>query len=143
MSRPYRLEIQEPGQASRIVVIEHEVEVGRECDGIVLDDPLASRRHASLQPIDEGVVLTDLGSANGTIAGGEPLDEPLVLAPGAWFLVGETRIVVHEGREGDHHVVGSQGAAAPNRASSGRKTLGQAAAHTHRPGGSVPRPPRG
>ncbi len=96
----YRLEIQEPGQASRVVVIEREVEIGRECDGIVLDDPLASRRHAKVEPIEAGVVLTDLGSANGTLAGGEPLAEPLVLLPGAWFQVGETRIVVHEGRDG-------------------------------------------
>jgi pSer/pThr/pTyr-binding forkhead associated (FHA) protein len=138
----YRLEIQEPGQAPRVVVIGREVEIGRACDGIVLDDPLASRRHAKLDPIDEGVVLTDLGSANGTLAGGEPLDEPMVLLPGAWFQVGETRIVIHEGRDGDHHSVGSEGAPAPGRASSGRKSLGQAAAHTRRPGGSVPRPPR-
>lgn len=138
----YRLEIQEPGQASRVVVIEREVEIGRECDGIVLDDPLASRRHAKVEPIEAGLVLTDLGSANGTLAGGEPLDEPLVLLPGAWFQVGETRIVVHEGRDGDRHSVGAEDAAAPGRASSGRKSLGQAAAHTQRPGGSVTRPPR-
>lgn len=136
----YRLQIQEPGQAPRVVVIEQAVEVGRACDGIILDDPLASRRHASIQPIDEGVILTDLDSANGTIAGGEPVEEPLVLLPGAWFQVGETRIVVHEGREGDHHAVDGAEAAATARVSTGRKSLGQAAAHTRRLG-STDRPP--
>lgn len=150
MAGVYRLQIAEPGLGARVVVIEHEVEVGRDCDGIVLDDPTASRRHALLQPTDEGVVVSDLGSSNGTIAGGEPLDEPMVLQPGAWIQVGETRITIHQAHDGDHHVVDphpaeadSEAASEGERPSAGRRELGKAGAHTMRPGGPVRRPPRG
>jgi pSer/pThr/pTyr-binding forkhead associated (FHA) protein len=143
----YRLQIAEPGLGARVVVIEHEVEVGRDCDGIVLDDPTASRRHASLQPTDEGLVVRDLGSSNGTVVGGEPLTEPMVLQPGAWIEVGETRITVHQAHASDHHVIGHDADLEPEveieRPSAGRRELGKAATHTMRPGGPVRRPPRG
>lgn len=135
MARAFRLQIDEPGSASRVVVIELPVEVGRECDGIVLDDPTASRRHVSLDPTDEGLVLADLGSSNGTIAGGEVIDGPMLLQPGAWFQVGETRIVVHEARDGDHHVIDAQQAGTAevaDRPSEAHRELGQAAAHTQK-----------
>jgi pSer/pThr/pTyr-binding forkhead associated (FHA) protein len=146
----FRLQIAEPGQSPRVVVVEHEVEVGRDCDGIVLDDPTASRRHASLRPTDDGLVVSDLGSSNGTIILGDLLTEPMVLQPGAWIEVGETRITVHQAHEGDHHVVGPHPADADvevdtdgDRPSEGRRELGKAATHTARPGGPVRRPPRG
>lgn len=139
----YRLQILEPGNSPRIVVISEEVEVGRECEGIVLDDPTASRRHVRLEPIEDGVILTDLGSSNGTIAGGELVEEPMVLQPGAWFEVGETRVTIHEARDGDqHNVRETQEVAASERISESRRELGQASAHTLRPGGPVQRPPR-
>jgi pSer/pThr/pTyr-binding forkhead associated (FHA) protein len=137
----FRLQIDEPGNASRIVVVIEDVEVGRDCDGIVLDDPTASRRHALLEPREIGLILTDLGSSNGTLAGGEPVEEPMVLQPGAWFQVGETRITVHAAREGDrHNVRETEEVAAPERISESRRELGQAGAHTLRPGGAVQRP---
>lgn len=143
MAPVFRLQIDEPGNPPRVVAVGQETEIGRDCDGIVLDDPTASRRHARIEPTDIGLVLTDLGSSNGTIAGGEPVDEPMVLSPGAWFQIGETRIVVHEGREGDtHQVAVDHDVATPDRVSEGLRDLNQAAAHTLRPGGPAARPPR-
>jgi pSer/pThr/pTyr-binding forkhead associated (FHA) protein len=143
LEHTYRLQIDEPGASPRIVVISEEVEVGRECDGIILDDPTASRRHVRLEPIEQGVILTDLGSSNGTIAGGELVEEPMVLAPGAWFEVGETRLTIHAAREGDrHNVRETEDVAAAERVSEQVRQLGQASAHTLRPGGPVRRPPR-
>jgi pSer/pThr/pTyr-binding forkhead associated (FHA) protein len=150
VSPKFRLQIQEPGLAARVVVIDHDVVLGRDCDGIVLEDPTASRRHAELRPTDDGLVLVDLGSSNGTIAGGEPVDEPMVLAAGAWFEVGETRIVVHPAHDSDTHTRSGEVVDTSmtvdldaERPSEVRRELGQAGAHTHRPGGSVQRPPRG
>jgi pSer/pThr/pTyr-binding forkhead associated (FHA) protein len=150
MTNAFRLQIAEPGQSPRVVVIERLVEVGRECDGIVLDDPTASRRHVSLDPTADGVVVQDLGSSNGTIAGGELLTEPMILQPGAWIEVGETRITIHESREGDRHNVEAHAAADERaadvegaRPSAALRQLGRSGAHTMRPGGSVRRPPRG
>ncbi len=41
-----------------------------DCD-IVLDDPEASRQHATLEILGSRVVVTDLGSTNGTFVQGE------------------------------------------------------------------------
>ena len=42
-------------------------------DGLVLNDPTASQRHALLHPTPDGCVLCDLGSNNGTSVDGVPL----------------------------------------------------------------------
>ncbi len=143
MSHIYRLQIDEPGHPSRVTTVSDPTEIGRDCAGILIDDPTASRRHVRVEPMDEGLVLYDLDSSNGTIAGGEAVTEPLILSPGAWFQIGETRIVVHEGKVGE----GQQSAQTADlvvggRVSGGRRGLQQAASHTARPGGSVRRPPR-
>ena len=39
----------------------------------LLDDPLISRRHASIELRRDGLFVTDLGSRNGTLAAGQPL----------------------------------------------------------------------
>jgi pSer/pThr/pTyr-binding forkhead associated (FHA) protein len=146
VSSAYRLQIQEPGVPARVVVIDHAVEIGRDCDGIVIEDPTASRRHARLEPSDDGLVLADLGSSNGTVVVGDRVDEPVVLEPGAWFEIGETRVVVHPAKAGETHAVTSEPADGAltveldgDRPSEIRRELGQAGAHTHRPGGAVRR----
>jgi hypothetical protein len=69
----------------------HMVAIGRlpECD-IVISDPGASRRHATIT-LDEGgeYVLTDLGSTNGTIVNDEPVGEH-VLSDGDRITIGNT-----------------------------------------------------
>jgi pSer/pThr/pTyr-binding forkhead associated (FHA) protein len=151
----FRLQVNEPGAKPRVLVVGRPTEIGRDCEGIVLDDATASRRHAEVVPTEHGLVLRDLGSSNGTLAGGQPVTEPMVLVPGAWFEIGETRLVVHESRPGDTHRTdtdlpddgspdeGDTGAdSASGRASGGRRVLNQATSRTDRPGGSVRRPPR-
>lgn len=96
MSESFWIQILEPGHPSRVVSVAEETDVGRDCDGIVLDDPTASRRHLRLDPTAVGLVVIDLGSANGTFIDGVRLDEPVVLQPGSRLEVGETEIVVHQ-----------------------------------------------
>lgn len=60
-----RIEIREPDQAPREVVIESGVDIGRECDGVVLSDPKTSRRHLRLTAGPNGPTVADLGSTNG------------------------------------------------------------------------------
>jgi hypothetical protein len=48
-----------------------------ECEVTTLD-PVASRRHARFEPEDEGWVVTDLGSSNGTLVNGERITTRLV-----------------------------------------------------------------
>jgi signal transduction histidine kinase len=61
---------------------------------VVLDDPNVSRRHARLALVDNQLVLTDLGSANGTFVNGAPVVEPTVLKVGDRVQLGETTILV-------------------------------------------------
>ena len=49
--------------------------VGRsEENDIVVPDPNVSRRHARLSRLENGFVVEDLGSTNGTLLGGAPID---------------------------------------------------------------------
>jgi hypothetical protein len=67
--------------------------IGRlpEC-GVVLQDSNVSRRHAELRRIGEGVVLTDLGSTNGTRVNGTTIREQ-ILTSGDEVSVGSTRLI--------------------------------------------------
>jgi hypothetical protein len=67
--------------------------IGRlpEC-GVVLADSNVSRRHAELRRAGDTVVLTDLGSTNGTRVNGAPIRER-ILASGDEVSVGSTRLI--------------------------------------------------
>lgn len=66
--------------------------IGRECDGLLLADPQVSRRHLSLDVADGRVVVTDLGSTNGSTLDGQRLLAAVPLEPGAVVRCGETTI---------------------------------------------------
>jgi hypothetical protein len=67
--------------------------IGRlpEC-GVVLADSNVSRRHAELRRAGDSVVLTDLGSTNGTRVNGAPIRER-VLVSGDEVSVGSTKLI--------------------------------------------------
>ena len=67
--------------------------IGRlpEC-GVVLADSNVSRRHAELRRAGDSVVLTDLGSTNGTRVNGAPIRER-VLVSGDEVSVGSTTLI--------------------------------------------------
>ena len=67
--------------------------IGRlpEC-GVVLADSNVSRRHAELRRAGDSVVLTDLGSTNGTRVNGAPIRER-ILVSGDEVSVGSTRLI--------------------------------------------------
>ncbi|GAB4057170.1 FHA domain-containing protein [Catellatospora paridis] len=55
---------------------------------VALDDPGISRRHARLELIDEYLVLTDLGSTNGTYVNDQRLTRRQALVPGDRIRIG-------------------------------------------------------
>ncbi len=67
--------------------------IGRsaECE-LVLDSPLVSRVHAELFQTPEGMVLRDLGSANGTFVEGRPITETR-LEPRQMVYIGPSRLL--------------------------------------------------
>src|SRR5215211_4285374 len=91
----YRIEIQEPGKDPEVRLVQDgPVEVGRECDGLVLGDPKTSRRHIRLTPGEHGLSVTDLGSTNGTTLNGVALQAEATLAAGDVLRLGDTTIVL-------------------------------------------------
>jgi pSer/pThr/pTyr-binding forkhead associated (FHA) protein len=101
------LQVTEPGHPSRVVPIDSRLEVGRDCDGLQLDDPTVSRRHLWLEPAPDGLILVDMGSANGTFVDDAKVEQPLALQAGNVIRLGESLLVVHEGHQTSASAEGS------------------------------------
>ena len=89
------LEIKEPGRSPRrIPLAAGQIRIGRgpECE-LVLRDSRVSRRHARLAARDGLLILTDLGSTNGTMVNGHRVSE-VVLGAGDRIELGETSVVI-------------------------------------------------
>jgi FHA domain/FhaA, N-terminal domain len=89
------IEVREPNRAARRIPLSGApIRIGRasECE-LVLKDSRVSRRHARLHARDGVLVLTDLGSTNGTRVNGHRVTE-LVLGAGDRIQIGETSLVV-------------------------------------------------
>ena len=68
------IEVRELGKPARRLALEPgSLEVGRECSGLVVGDTGVSRRHLVLVVAPGGLILTDLGSTNGTTVNGGAL----------------------------------------------------------------------
>jgi DNA-binding NtrC family response regulator len=61
---------------------------------LVIDDPSISRLHTRLLVTDHSVVLSDLGSRNGTLLNGARIVEPRAVAPGDVITLGKVTLVV-------------------------------------------------
>ncbi len=63
-------------EKGQIIAVVDKIEIGRalECDLSILE-PALSRKHAELELMDDGLVLRDLGSVNGTYVNGERIEE--------------------------------------------------------------------
>jgi nitrite reductase (NADH) large subunit len=88
------IEIRQPGEAVRRVVLDRAIEVGRDCDGEIVSDPGVSRRHLKLVPNPTSLSVVDLGSRNGTLVNGTPLSGRASLEAGDIVRIGKTDIVV-------------------------------------------------
>lgn len=72
--------------------LEGPVTIGRapDCD-VTLHDHLLSRRHCRLSHTDDGWVVSDLGSKNGTVMHGEPVTQ-YALRDGDTFVIGRVKV---------------------------------------------------
>ncbi len=67
------------------------IEAGRETPGISLSfDTMASRRHASFAFTPTGVIVTDLGSTNGTFVNDQRIQQQTTIRPGDTVRIGTT-----------------------------------------------------
>ncbi|GAB2647869.1 BTAD domain-containing putative transcriptional regulator [Nocardia goodfellowii] len=68
--------------------------IGRMTDNdLILDDPKASRYHAHIMPSRAGLLIKDLGSANGVYVNEEAIDNGALLADGDVIRIGATVLV--------------------------------------------------
>src|SRR3954470_12602836 len=74
--------------------------IGRDpSSGIVLDDPEASRRHASVSASGDSITVEDLGSTNGTYVAGERIQGSRAVGSGDRIRIGTTVMEVRVGAD--------------------------------------------
>ena len=78
----------------RNVPLDRELVIGREDADVLLSDPEVSRRHAVVRPVERGVEIEDLGSANGTFINGERISDKVVVGERATLKLGATQFAV-------------------------------------------------
>ena len=74
--------VTEPHRTPLALCVIADLEIGRDCNGLILLDAAISRRHLSLHPVDGDVFVSDLGSLNGSTIDGLPLPERRQLSGG-------------------------------------------------------------
>ena len=91
-----KLILEEGGDSRTLELDVVELTIGRTADNAIrVSDALSSRKHCRIHKTDEGFVVEDLKSRNGTTLNGKPLVEPKVLAIGDRIAIGLS--VVHFG----------------------------------------------
>ena len=81
--------------APRVVEISRTGMIGRAPDNdFVLSDPLVSAHHARIEWNDDGVLITDLGSTNGTFVGNTRIHHSRLVTEPTTVGIGSTFIVV-------------------------------------------------
>ncbi|HEX4621844.1 MAG TPA: FHA domain-containing protein, partial [Myxococcaceae bacterium] len=86
--------------ANKIFSIRGKVTVGRVAGvQVQIEDDSVSRRHAEVEATANGLVLRDLGSANGTLVNGSPADGDVALRPGDIVQFGVVELVVDGAQE--------------------------------------------
>src|SRR5437016_1489235 len=106
--------LQGPDKGRRFELPDAPALVGRESRALPLSDNTVSRRHAELVPGDDGWVLRDLGSSNGTYINGLRVTNRYILKLGDQIRVGRTLMVfgsqpgVSRARGGDVSLAGEE-----------------------------------
>lgn len=88
----FLVEVRQPERADLFVMVRSSMVVGRECDGLILDDPKISRLHAELTIESGSLTVTDLGSTNGTVVNGQTVTAPTTIGPSDEIVLGTATI---------------------------------------------------
>ena len=84
--------VKQPDRKPLYLQVRDKLEIGRECDGLLVDDLQCSRRHVALTPRNGSVTVEDLGSTNGTFVDGKVLTSSMEMSSGTSVRIGETTI---------------------------------------------------
>ncbi|MDG1086197.1 MAG: adenylate/guanylate cyclase domain-containing protein [Acidimicrobiales bacterium] len=92
------VKVTQPGRSDLYLTIAEPLVIGRECDGLLLADEKVSREHLRLNPAGSGVLVTDLGSTNGSFLDQIRITGEATLGAGSHLTLGDTTIVVETPR---------------------------------------------
>lgn len=94
--RPREIVVHPPdGRPTVIPLGDDPVTLGRsERMTVALDDVYVSDEHALVAPDDEGFIVRDLGSTNGTYLNGAKVTQPTPVSAGDQIRLGKTRVEV-------------------------------------------------
>lgn len=82
-------------ESREIEVPAGETVFGRDRSVVWIDDPSVSRRHARIRVEGERATIRDLGSKNGTLVNGEPVEGDRPLADGDEVQIGRAKMTFH------------------------------------------------
>ena len=88
------VKVTQPGRSQLYLTIAEPLVIGRECDGLLLADEKISRQHLRLSPAGDGVLVTDLGSTNGSFINQGRIEGEATLVAGSTLTLGDTSIVI-------------------------------------------------
>ncbi|MBI3968329.1 MAG: FHA domain-containing protein [Chloroflexi bacterium] len=91
---PYRLIVHGGLAHGRVVDLTGVITIGRDASNVLVlgGDGYVSGYHARIEPYGDQVVVTDLGSANGTFVNGQRIVGPAQLRPGDYVQIGTTTL---------------------------------------------------
>jgi adenylate cyclase len=120
------VEVRQPDRKPLLVAVRGSLDIGRDCDGLLLLDPEVSRRHVQLELRDGVLVVTDLGSTNGTTVNGSRIDQPTQITENDVVRLGGTEVqpVLSAGLEAGAAAAPTSGPRLTTVAGSGARTSG-------------------
>jgi len=86
--------VRAPQRQPFTVLLDRRLEFGREGENVLIADAQVSRRHAALQPDEDGALVSDLDSSNGTTIDGARVETPTRVQPGSVVQIGNTRLEI-------------------------------------------------
>lgn len=105
-----QVRVQGANQKPLTVLLEDELVLGRECEGLLLADGQVSRRHIRFRRLpDQRVEVADLNSTNGSFIEGVQLTKPVVIETPTRVVIGDTMITVQFIGEDETPVPGRMG----------------------------------
>ena len=88
------VKVTQPGRSQLYLTIADPLVFGRECDGLLLADEKVSRQHLRLSPAGSNVLVTDLGSTNGSFIDQIRVEGEATLSLGSTLTLGDTEIII-------------------------------------------------
>jgi pSer/pThr/pTyr-binding forkhead associated (FHA) protein len=80
-----------PLNGTELAIDRKEIRIGRAPNSdLVLDDDYVSAQHARLQKVEDGWILQDLNSTNGTFVDGQRIGAPVAITPETQVRIGKT-----------------------------------------------------